>query len=132
MDLLTHLQTINAETQKWIDADSGRWATKWTEDLEHWHEMAVYSVEHFNKYVAIATYSDTYKELYGHRPSLSVFSRMTLAEMELELESVFDEIAAQNAYEHEMDAFMDEMYAEEQHVYNLTNSEPLPYEEYDV
>ncbi len=46
-ELLAYLEARNAETQVWIDAGPGRWATLWHTDMEHWAECGIRTVEDF-------------------------------------------------------------------------------------
>jgi len=67
-DLLTYLKEQNAEKMAWMAEGEGRWTGLFTEDLAHWAEYDVYTVEDFERYMNVQTYSDWFKSVMGYRP----------------------------------------------------------------
>lgn len=124
MTLLQHLESLNAEAQKWMDDNPGSWSSMWTLDLTHWAEMGVYTVEDFKRYNLINGISDASKELYGCRLRFD-WDEKTLEE----LESTYENICRQLREQYEMEKEAEALAAEWKK--GLPDDcEPLPYEEY--
>ena len=124
MTLLQHLESLNAEAQKWMDENPGSWSSMWTLDLTHWAEMGIYTADDFIRYNLINGISDASKDLYGCR------MRLAWDEMDIEdLEQTYENICAQLRLQYEMEKEAEALAAEWKK--GLPDDcEPLPYEEY--
>ena len=124
MTLLQHLESLNAEAQKWMDDNPGSWSSMWTLDLTHWAEMGIYTADDFIRYNLINGISDASKDLYGCR------MRLAWDEMDIEdLEQTYENICAQLRLQYEMEKEAEALAAEWKK--GLPDDcEPLPYEEY--
>lgn len=128
--LADHIATINANTQAWVDAEPGRCAGMITDDLNHWADVGVYTAKQFDRYMLEATYSDLYKEVNGFRPrAFSYFSDEELTALVKSLSATAEDMYNSAVEWEKHYAILD---AEEARMASLTESEPLPYEEYDV
>lgn len=92
MTLLQHIQNLNAEKKAWMEAGPDRWTGMFIEDLDHWAEYGVYTVEDFERYQLEATIWDAYKDAYGVRPRHMDFKSMTTSELEAEADRIFADI----------------------------------------
>ena len=124
MTLLQHLESLNAEAQKWMDDNPGSWSSMWTLDLTHWAEMGVYTVEDFKRYQLINGISDASKDLYGCRLRLD-WDEMSIEQMEATYENICRQLREQYEMEKEAEAL-----AAEWKKGLPDDCEPLPYEEY--
>ena len=124
MTLLQHLESLNAEAQKWMDDNPGSWSSMWTLDLTHWADMGIYTADDFIRYNLINGISDASKDLYGCR------MRLAWDEMDIEdLEQTYENICAQLRIQYEMEKEAEALEAEWKK--GLPDDcEPLPYEEY--
>ena len=85
MTLLEKLQELNAEKRAWVAEDpENRWTGMYPEDLEHWAEYEVYTVEDFERYQLETLIWEVYKDAYGCRPRHMDFKSMTLDELKAE------------------------------------------------
>jgi hypothetical protein len=100
MTLAEHLATLNAEKQAWMDAGPDRWTGFWVEDLAHWAEIGVHTVEDFKRYDLIQMIWEMYKDVTGIRPRHMNFDSMSMADLEQEA----DYLARQMEYTIEADA----------------------------
>ena len=124
MTLLQHLESLNAEAQKWMDDNPGSWSSMWTLDLNHWADMGVYTVEDFKRYQLINGISDASKDLYGCRMRLA-WDEMSIEQMETTYENICRQLREQYEMEKEAEAL-----AAEWKKGLPDDCEPLPYEEY--
>ena len=124
MTLLQHLESLNAQAQKWMDDNPGSWSSMWTLDLTHWADMGIYTADDFIRYNLINGISDASKDLYGCR------MRLAWDEMDIEdLEQTYENICAQLRIQYEMEKEAEALEAEWKK--GLPDDcEPLPYEEY--
>ena len=96
MTLLELLQERNAKTRAWVAEDpENRWAGTLTEDLSHWEEYGVTTVEEFERYELETTIWEAYKDAYGVRPRHMDFKSMTIEELRQEADFLCN--AAQEA-----------------------------------
>jgi hypothetical protein len=124
MTLLQHLESLNAQAQKWMDDNPGSWSSMWTLDLTHWAEMGVYTVEDFKRNQLINGISDASKDLYGCRMRLA-WDEMSIEQMETTYENICRQLREQYEMEKEAEAL------EAEWKKGLPDDcEPLPYEEY--
>jgi hypothetical protein len=124
MTLLQHLESLNAEAQKWMDDNPGSWSSMWTLDLTHWADMGVYTVEDFKRCQLINGISDASKELYGCRLRFD-WDEKTVEELEQTYENICSQLRLQYEMEKEAEAL------EAEWKKGLPDDcEPLPYEEY--
>lgn len=83
MTLAEHLAAKNAETLAWIAEDpSNRWAGLIVEDLAHWAEMGIHTVEEYKRYDLETLVWDMYKDATGIRPRHLDLKSMSLQELE--------------------------------------------------
>jgi len=69
MTLLEKIQAMNAEKIAWVNEDpSNRCAGLLTEDLQHWEEYEVYTLEDLEYYFECSRYSELHKSVHGFRP----------------------------------------------------------------
>jgi len=123
-ELLKHIESLNAHADLMMEQEPGLWMSKWTDDLSHWNDMGIFTVEDFERNAMINNISDASKELYGCR------LRMEWDELTLdELKKMYDNIVRQlnEQFEAEKEA---EALAAEWKKGLPDNCEPLPYEEY--
>jgi hypothetical protein len=122
--LLQHIESLNAQAQAWMDSHPGDWCSMYTDDMSHWADMGIYTVEDFKRNQLINGISDASKDLYGCRMRLA-WDEMSIEEMEETYENIckqlrlqFEEEEAAAAFEAELKKGLPQ------------DCEPLPYEEY--
>jgi hypothetical protein len=82
--LLSHIESLNAKTQAWIDEAPGRGGCLRTTDIAYWNSIGVHTVEDFERQELENTIWDVYKEVHGVRPrglGLKDMSMLELKEM---------------------------------------------------
>ena len=95
MTLAEFLAAKNAQTLAWIAEDpDNRWAGLLTEDLTHWAEMGVHTVEDFKRYDLISLIWDMYKDVTGIRPRHMDFESMSMEDLEKEANWLGSQIEA--------------------------------------
>lgn len=103
LTLAQHLANLNAEKLAWMAEGPDRWTGLWVEDLAHWAEVGVFTVEDFKRYDLIQLIWDMYKEVTGIRPRHIDFDSMSLADLEQEAnylgKRMEEEILADAEYE---------------------------------
>ena len=126
--LLAHIKSLNAETLAWVAEDpANRWSLTVTEDMSHWAELGVFTVEdylHYNKKMALW---DGYKEANGIRPRHLDLDGMSDADLDAEL----DMLCAARRSEEEHLAHLDRLAEEDRRLAVMENPAALPYEEWD-
>ena len=122
--LLQHIEALNARADLLMAQEPGLWMSKYTDDMSHWYDMGIYTVEDFKRYELINGISDASKDLYGCRLRLN-WDEMTIEDMESTYDSIcrqlreqFEEEQATAAWEAELERGLP------------ADVEPLPYEEY--
>jgi hypothetical protein len=86
--LLAHIRNLNAKTIEWVNSGKGRFACTLVEDLEHWAEVGVRTVEDYIKYeLATEIYEGT-KYAYGFKPNWSALMNCSVDELALEANSL--------------------------------------------
>ena len=124
MTLLQHIESLNARADLMMEQEPSLWMSKYTDDMSHWAEMGVYTVEDFKRYELINGISDASKELYGCRMRLA-WDEMSIEDMEQTYENICAQLRLQNEMEKEAEAL-----AAEWKKGLPDDCEPLPYEEY--
>lgn len=124
MTLLQHIESLNAQADLMMEQEPGLWMSHYTDDMSHWADMGVYTVEDFKRNQLINGISDASKDLYGCR------MRLDWDEMSIErMEEVYENICRQLREEFEMEQEAEALAAEWKK--GLPDDvEPLPYEEY--
>jgi len=85
MTLAELLASKNAETLAWIAEDpDNRWAGLLTEDLAHWAEIGVHTVEDYERYDLETLVWEMYKDVTGIRPRHMDFKSMSLEDLRKE------------------------------------------------
>ena len=122
--LLQHMDSLNAKADLMMEQETGLWMSKYTDDMRHWADIGVYTVEDFRRNELINGISDASKDLYGCRLRLD-WDEMSIEQME----STYDNICSQLNAQYEEEKAAAEWEAECKR--GLPDDcEPLPYEEY--
>ncbi len=122
--LLQHIESLNAHADVMMAQEPGLWMSKWTDDISHWNEMGVFTVEDFERNSLINNISDASKELYGCRLRFD-WDEKTLEELRATYDNIVKQLNEQYELEKEAEAYEAEMRK------GLPDDcEPLPYEEY--
>jgi hypothetical protein len=122
--LLQHIESLNAKADHMMAQEPGLWMSKYTDDMSHWADMGVFTVEDFKRNELINGISDASKDLYGCR------MRLAWDEMDIEdLEQTYENICAQLRLQFEQEKEAEAFEAELKKGLSL-DCEPLPYEEY--
>lgn len=124
MTLLQHIEALNARADLMMEQEQGLWMSKYTDDMSHWADMGVYTVEDFKRYELINGISDASKDLYGCRMRLA-WDEMDIEDLEQTYENICDQLRLQYEMEQEAEAL-----AAEWKKGLPDDCEPLPYEEY--
>jgi hypothetical protein len=123
-ELLKHIESLNAHADLMMEQEPGLWMSKWTDDLSHWNDMGIFTVEDFERNSLINSISDASKELYGCRLRLE-WDEMSIERMKEMYANICHQLNEQ--YEAEKEA---EAVAAEWKKGLPDDCEPLPYEEY--
>jgi len=122
--LLQHIESLNAQADLLMEQEPGLWMSKYTDDMSHWADMGVYTVEDFKRSQLINGISDASKDLYGCRMRLA-WDEMSIEQME----STYENICAQLNAQYEEEKAAAEWEAECKR--GLPDDcKPLPYEDY--
>jgi len=122
--LLQHIESLNAKADLLMEQEPGLWMSKYTDDMSHWADQGVHTVEDFERSQLINSISDASKDLYGCRLRLA-WDEMTIEDME----ATYDNICAQLNAQYEEERAAAEWEAELKR--GLPDDcEPLPYEQY--
>lgn len=126
--LAQYLRERNAATEAWVAEDpDNRWAGTYTEDLAHWAEIGVHTVEQFKRHENETLFWDMYKDATGCRPRHVNLKDMTDEELEREIDllgrMIEDEIKRDEEWLAEEMAYTQKA-AEEENV--LHDEMPLP------
>jgi len=122
--LLQHIESLNAKADILMEQEPGLWMSKYTDDMSHWYDQGIYTVEDFRRNELINAISDASKDLYGCRLRLN-WDEMTIEQME----STYDNICAQLQDQFELEQAHKAWEAEWKRGLPM-DCEPLPYEEY--
>jgi len=122
--LLQHIESLNAHADVMMAQEPGLWMSKWTDDISHWNEMGIFTVEDFERNSLINNISDASKELYGCRLRLD-WDEMSIDRMKEMYKNICDQLNEQFEMEKEAEAL-----AAEWKKGLPDDCEPLPYEEY--
>lgn len=129
-DLLNHIQALNEQTRAWVAEDpNNRWAGMIVEDLDHWAEMGVHTVEQYEMFMMRATISDLHKDVYGFRPHGLNVGEMSMEELSTMYDRLLNELERQQEAEAEYEKQMEKELLEDQRMSNLeSDPEPTRYE----
>ena len=83
--LLAHIQAENRKTVEWVAAGPNRFAITAVEDIAHWAESGVHTVEDFIKYGLACEIYDGSKYAYGFKPNWSGLMSCTVEELTAEV-----------------------------------------------
>ena len=98
--LISHIRQENAKMEAWVAEDpENRFGGMVTDEIDHWRNYGIHSVEQYEKYMLVAEIVDTHKEAYGFKPSWTHLMSLSMEELEEESRQVSD--AAQAVYEEE-------------------------------
>jgi len=82
LELVAHIKAENAKTLAWVAEDpQNRWAGTMVSDADHWAGYGVFSVDEYERYLAINMHSELYKGIHGIRPRWFDYDRMTTGEI---------------------------------------------------
>jgi len=124
MTLLQYIESLNAKADLMMEQEPSLWMSKYTDDMSHWYDMGIYTVEDFRRNELINGISDASKDLYGCRLRLD-WDEMSIEDME----ATYDNICAQLRIQFEEEQAAEAWEAECKK--GLPDDvEPLPYEEY--
>lgn len=122
--LLSYIEGLNAKADLLMEQEPGLWMSKYTDDMSHWYDMGIFTVEDFKRNELINAISDASKDLNGCRLRLN-WDVMSIEELQDAYDSlcnalnrVFEEEQEARAYEAELRKGLPD------------DCEPLPYEEY--
>lgn len=101
MTLAQHLAALNAEKLEWMAAGPDRWTGLWVEDLAHWAEVGVFTVEDFKRYDLIQLIWEMYKDVTGSRPRHMDFDSMTMEQLQKEADYLGSQMEASIAADEE-------------------------------
>jgi len=102
MDLINHIQNVNAKIRAWVAEDpSNRWSTELVEDMAFWAEQGITTVEQFLRDGLISDLWDLYKEVNGIRPRHMDMASMTNEQLQKEIDWLRDCLKADAANEAE-------------------------------
>ena len=122
--LLQHIESLNAQADAMMAQEPGLWMSKYTDDMSHWADMGVFTVEDFKRNELINGISDASKDLYGCRMRLD-WDEMSIEDMERTYDNICRQLREQFEMEQEAEAL-----AAEWKKGLPDDCEPLPYEEY--
>lgn len=104
-ELIAHIQAENAATMARVEANPGSWAMTVTDDAAHWASYGIFTVEQYERHMAIEGFISFYKDCHGIKPRWMNFDAMSLEEINAGIddlaayaESMQDEWAAEEAY----------------------------------
>ncbi len=100
--LVSHLEAINAKTQKWMDENPGSWGGMIVTDPAHWAEYGVYTVADFERYELETYIYEGHKDAFGTKGRHYDFKNMTLAELKEEADYISN--AVKNTMQEEAEA----------------------------
>jgi hypothetical protein len=123
-DLIKHIESLNAKADLLMEQEPGLWISKYTDDMSHWADQGIYTVEDFRRNELINGISDASKDLNGCRLRLN-WDVMSIDE----LQDAYDSLctALNRVFEEEQEALA---YEAELRKGLSDDCEPLPYEEY--
>jgi len=122
--LLQHIEALNAKADLMMEQEPGLWMSKYTDDMSHWYDMGIFTVEDFKRNELINGISDASKDLYGCRMRLA-WDEMDIEDLEQTYENICYQLRLQFEQEKEAEAYEAEL------AKGLPDDcEPLPYEEY--
>ena len=84
--LLQHIKDINAKSQKWMDENPGSWAGMVTEDIQHWNDQGIFTVEDYERSNLEISVYEMHKDAYGVKGRHYNFDAMSNEELKDELE----------------------------------------------
>jgi hypothetical protein len=85
-DLTNHIKKLNEKTTAWVAEDpKNRWASMFTEDLEHWTKIGVTTPEEFDKYLLVVDVYELTRSAYGFKPSWSHLMNSSKESLENEI-----------------------------------------------
>ena len=85
LELQAHIEAENANRKLETEKNGGFCFTT-VSDLEHWAEYGVYNIAQYKHHNAAATHYDFYKEVHGIRPHWYDYSKMTVEQIEDEIQ----------------------------------------------
>lgn len=86
---------IEANNQKIINENKGSFLILPTDDIDHWAESGVTTIEQYEHMSAVGTYVDVYKETYGIKPRWRDFDGVPAADVWKEVEVMLESARAE-------------------------------------
>lgn len=96
MTLLEHIKNINAESKKWMSENPGSWAGMIVEDIKHWNDQGIFTVEDYERDSLITSVYEMHKDAYGVKGRHYDFDSMSNEDLEKELKHLC-EVAKEQA-----------------------------------
>lgn len=97
-ELIKYIEAENAKSQAWMAEDSAnRFAGVISTDPSHWEAYGITTVGQYRHYMTVESYIEMFKAVHGIKPRWMDFSKITVEEMESEMNSwsiMMDEQAA--------------------------------------
>ena len=87
-ELIKYIESENAKSQAWMNEDpTNRFAGMITTDPDHWAGYGITTVGQYRHYMTVESYIEMFKAVHGIKPRWMDFSKMTVEEMDSEMES---------------------------------------------
>ena len=115
--LLAHIQGLNAATLAWVaENPTQRWACTYTEDMSHWLDMKVSTVEEFTRYNLVCEVFEATRSVWGYKPSWSGLMSQSVESLQSELETLMEASKGMAEAEAMHDAYNEELEKQEQFI----------------
>ena len=102
MELVKHIEAINAKTQRWMDENPGSWGGMIVTDPAHWAEYGVHTVADYERYELETYIYEGHKDAFGTKGRHYDFKNMTMEELKAEADYISN--AVKNTMEEEAQA----------------------------
>ena len=86
MKLIDHIKKINAKSKKWMDENPGSWAGMLVEDIKHWNDQGIFTIEDFDRQELETSIYEMHKQAFGVKGRHYNFKEMSLKQLEKELD----------------------------------------------
>ncbi len=97
-ELIKYIEAENAKSQAWMAEDTvNRFAGVISTDPSHWEAYDITTIGQYKHYMTVESYIEMFKSVHGIKPTWMDFSKITIEEMDSEMDSwsiMMDEQAA--------------------------------------
>jgi len=125
MSLTNDQQALQAH----IEAENAKHADSFFSvcaDPAHWAGYDITTIDQYEHYMAVEDYIDCFKSVNGIKPRWMDFDSMTVAQLRVESDALYEQYQGQAEWEAEHEAWLDSV-SEENHRYNdMMRSDPEP------